>query len=78
MKDATMNTEDMNDELRLEYDLTNLKVRRVGVGRQLLQKNGVHLDIDVARVFPNSESVSEALGFLIQISTEHQTELPSK
>ena len=73
-----MNTEDMNDELRPEYDLTKLKVRRVGAGRKLLQENGVHLDMDVARVFPNSESVNEALRFLIRIAKEHQTELTSK
>jgi hypothetical protein len=73
-----MNTEHMNDELRPEYDLTKLKVRRVGVGRKLMQENGVHLDMDVARVFPNSESVNEALRFLIRISKEHQTELPPK
>ena len=73
-----MNTEHLNDELRPEYDLTKLKVRRVGVGRKLMQENGVRLDMDVARVFPNSESVNEALRFLIRISKEHQTELPSK
>jgi hypothetical protein len=39
---------------------------------------GFHLDMDVARVFPNSESVNEALRFLIRISKEHQTELPTK
>ena len=73
-----MNTEHMNDELRPEYDLTKLKVRRVGVGRKLMQENGVRLDMDVARVFPNSESVNEALRFLIRISKENQTELPSR
>jgi uncharacterized DUF497 family protein len=29
-EDATMNTEDLNDELRPEYDLTKLRVKRVG------------------------------------------------
>lgn len=72
-----MNTEHMNDELRPEYDLTKLRVRRVGVGRKLMQENGVRLDMDVARVFPSSESVNEALRFLIRISKEHQTELPT-
>lgn len=73
-----MNSEHLNDELRHEYDLTKLKVRRVGVGRKLMQENGVRLDMDVATVFPSSESVNEALRFLIRISKEHQTELPTK
>lgn len=73
-----MNTEDMNDELRPEYDLTKLKVRRVGIGRKLMQENGVRLDMDVARVFQNSESVNEALRFLIRVTKEHESELSSK
>lgn len=73
-----MNTEHLNDELRPEYELTKLKVRKVGIGRKLMQDNGVRLDMDVAKVFQNSESVNEALRFLIRITREHQTELPSK
>lgn len=73
-----MKTEDLNDEMRPEYDLTKLKVRRVGVGRKLLQENGVSLDMDVARVFQSSEAVNEALRFLIRITEKHRTELVSK
>ena len=73
-----MNTESLNDELRPEYDLTSLKVRRVGIGRKLMQENGVSLDMDVAKVFRSSESVNEALRFLIRITEKHQTELVSK
>lgn len=73
-----MNTEPLNDELRPEYDLTKLKVRRVGVGRKLMQENGVRLDMDVARVFPSSESVNEALRFLIRITEQNRTDLPAK
>lgn len=68
----------MNDELRPEYDLTKLKGRRVGVGRKLMQENRVRLDMEVARVFPNSESVNEALRFLIRIPKENQTDIPLK
>ena len=73
-----MKTEHMNDELRPEYDLTKLKVRRVGVGRKLMQENGVRLDLDVARVFHDSDSVNEALRTLIRITEQHRAEFPSK
>lgn len=71
-----MNTETLNDDLKSEYDLKNLKVRKVGEGRRLL--NQIQLDIDVAKVFPDSESVNEALRFLIRITKEHKTELTGK
>lgn len=71
-----MSTETLNDDLKPEYDLTSYKVRRVGEGRRLL--NQIKLDVDVARVFPDSESVNEALRFLIRITEQHRPELPSK
>lgn len=70
-----MNTENLNDELEPEYDFTKLKVRKVGEGRKLLQKNQIMLDVDVAKVFPDSESVNQALRFLIRITKENQPEL---
>lgn len=71
-----MSTETLNDDLKPEYDLTSYKVRRVGEARRLL--NQIKLDVDVARVFPDSESVNEALRFLIRITEQHRPELPSK
>ena len=70
-----MNTKNLNDELEPEYDFSKLKVRRVGADRKLLQENQITLDVDVAKVFPDSESVNQALRFLIRITAEHQTEL---
>ena len=70
-----MNTENLNDELEPEYDFSKLKVRKVGAGRKLLQENQITLDVDVAKVFPDSESVNQALRFLIRITREHQPEL---
>ncbi len=67
-----MNTKNSNDELEPEYDFSKLKVRRVGAGRKLLQENQITLDVDVAKVFPDSESVNQALRFLIRITKEHQ------
>jgi len=70
-----VNTKISNDELEPEYDFSKLKVRRVGAGRKLLQENQITLDVDVAKVFPDSESVNQALRFLIRITREHQPEL---
>lgn len=71
-----MNTDTLNDDLKPEYDLKSLKVRKVGEGRRLL--NQIQLDVDVAKVFPDSESVNEALRFLIRITKQHKTELNLK
>jgi len=71
-----MNTDTLNDDLKSEYDLSKLKVRRIGEGRRLM--NQIQLDVDVARVFPNSEAVNEALRFLIRITEQNRTDLPNK
>lgn len=71
-----MNKDTLNDDLKPEYDLKSLKVRKVGEGRKLL--NQIQLDVDVAKVFPDSQAVNEALRFLIRITKEHQTEITHK
>ena len=71
-KEKTMkkdNTEEKEDELRSEYDLKSLRVRRLGPGRQSFGAV-VRLTDDVAEVFPNAESVNEALRFLIRITKD--------
>ena len=71
-----MNKDILSDDIKPEYDLKSLKVRKVGEGRKLL--NQIQLDVDVAKVFPDSQSVNEALRFLIRITKEHQAELTHK
>ncbi len=71
-----MNMNALNDELKSEYDLKNMRVRKVGKGRKLL--NQIQLDVDVVKVFPDSNSVNEALRFLMRITKEHQAELNQK
>lgn len=71
-----MNTENLNHNLEPEYDLQKLKVRKVGEGRKML--NQIRLDVDVAKEFPTSEAVNEALRFLIRITKQHQSELTHK
>jgi hypothetical protein len=53
----------MEDELRNEYDLKSLKVRKMGVKRKSFGDTIIELDSDVAEVFPDAESVNEASDF---------------
>jgi len=62
-----------NDELRPEYDLKSLKVRKVGSGRKNFYGPIVRIEEDVAEVFPNSEAVNEALRFLIRITQKNKS-----
>ncbi|MCA1566654.1 MAG: hypothetical protein LC803_13630 [Acidobacteria bacterium] len=67
---------DLKDELRPEYDLRSLRVRRVGAGRKNLGGAVIRLEPDVAEMFPDSEAVNEALRFLIRITKENEPPLP--
>lgn len=62
---------EMEDELRPEYDLKRLRVRKVGPQRTGFGEF-IRLAPDVAEVFPNSESVNEALRFLIRVTRENK------
>ena len=62
---------DINDELRPEYDLRSLRVRRLGQNRKSFG-GVVRLEPDVAEVFPDAEAVNEALRFLIRVTRENQ------
>jgi hypothetical protein len=65
----------MEDELRPEYDLKSLRVRRLGPGRKSFGGSVVRLEPDVAEVFPDADSVNEALRFLIRITKENKSAL---
>jgi hypothetical protein len=65
-------TESTND-LRSEYDLKSLRVRRVGAARETIGgEQIIHLAPDVAEIFPDSDSVNEALRFLIRVTKENK------
>lgn len=66
---------EMDDELRPEYDLRKLKVRKAGPARTRFFGPTVRIEADVAEVFPDSEAVNEALRFLIRITRENRTAL---
>jgi len=57
------------DDLRPENDFLKLRVVARGPGRKA-QAATVHLAEDVARAFPDSQAVNEALRFLIRITEE--------
>lgn len=63
---------EMEDELRPEYDLKSLHVRRVGPARTGFGETFVQLAPDVAELFPNSEAVNEALRFLIRVTRDNK------
>ena len=71
----------IQDELRPEYDLRKLRVRKFGPARKQFG-NFVKLEPDVAAVFPDDVTVNEALRCLIQDSKEnrntHSCRLPTK
>ena len=60
----------MQNEIRPEYDLKSLQVRKMGPDRKHFGKFIVQLEPDVAEVFPGAGSVNEALRFLIRITKE--------
>lgn len=62
---------EMEDDLRPEYDLRSLRVRRVGPERKGFGGQLVALAPDVAEVFPDSQAVNEALRFLIRVTREN-------
>ena len=63
---------EMEDDLQPEYDLYSLRLRKVGPGRKGFGGLTIHLETDVAEVFPDSKSVNEALRFLIKITKENK------
>ena len=62
----------MDDDLRTEYDLRKLRVRRLGPERKSFGDVTVRLEPDVAEIFPSADSVNEALRFLIRIMRDNQ------
>jgi hypothetical protein len=59
---------DPQDDLRPEYDFHALHIVARGPGRTRTREVTVSLAPDVAQAFPDSESVNEALRFLMRIT----------
>ncbi len=62
----------MEDDLRAEYDLKSLRVRRLGSSRKSFGGTTVRLEPDVAEMFPSADAVNEALRFLIRVMRDNQ------
>lgn len=58
---------DIEDELRSEYDLKSLRVRKLGSERKSFGGTTVRLEPDVAEMFPSADAVNEALRFLVRV-----------
>jgi hypothetical protein len=71
-----MNKTENEDELRPEYDLKSLQVRKIGPGRKGFG-DMVRLEPDVVAAFPNAKAVNAALRSLIEIA-ERSTSLTRK
>jgi len=65
---------EIEDELEPEYDLKSLRVRKLGPGRKSFG-DIVRLEPDVVEVFPDADSVNEALRSLIRVSKDKASNL---
>lgn len=63
-----------DSDLRPEYDLKRLRVRKFGPAREHFPTHGVVLDDDVAEQFPDSVAVNQALRTLIRTTNEHKSQ----
>ena len=57
------------DELRPEYEFRALRVVARGPKRKT-RSSAIHLGPDIAEVFPDSQSVDEALRFLVRVARD--------
>ncbi|MCA2665471.1 MAG: hypothetical protein IM486_13640 [Microcystis sp. M114S2] len=64
---------EMEDDLRTEYDLKHLRVRKLGSGRKSFGGVTVRLEPDVAEMFPTADAVNEALRLLIRVMRDNKT-----
>lgn len=68
---------EMEDDLRTEYDLKSLRVRRLGSERKSFGRVTIRLEPDVAEIFPSADAVNEALRFLIRVMRDNQAFNPA-
>ena len=64
------NSKELEDNLRPEYDFSKMKVVKRGKGRIYSKEITVTLAPDVAKKFPTSEAVNEALRLVIKVADE--------
>ena len=60
----------MDDDLRPEYDFSTMRIVARGPKRKVPKPKIIHLQPDVARTFPDDQSVNEALRLLIRLAKD--------
>jgi hypothetical protein len=68
---------ELEEDLRPEYDLRGVQVRKLGPGRKAFGEV-IRLEPDVADVFPDADAVNQALRFLIRVTKDNQVLRPTK
>lgn len=63
-------SEDLDDDLRPEYDFSKMQIVARGPKRNVPKTKIIHLQPDVAKTFPDDESVNEALRLLIRLAKD--------
>ena len=69
---------DLDDDLRPEYDFSKMRIVARGPKRKAPKPKIIHLQPDVAKTFPDDESVNEALRLLIRLAKDQIGQSPSK
>jgi len=59
---------EMDDDLRPEYDFSKMRIVARGPKRKVPGAKVIHLDPDVARVFPDDATVNETLRLLMRVA----------
>jgi len=69
---------EMDDDLLPEYDFSKMRIVARGPKRKAPKATVIHLEPDVAKAFPNDESVNETLRMLIRIARDQPNPGQSK
>jgi hypothetical protein len=69
---------EIDDDLRPEYDFSKMRIVARGPKRKVPKATVVQLEPDVAKVFPDENSVNDTLRLLIRIAREQTDQNQSK
>jgi hypothetical protein len=69
---------EMDDDLLPEYDFSKMRIVARGPKRKAPRTKVIHLEPDVARAFPNEETVNETLRMLMRIARDQSNQGQSK
>ncbi|HXD33921.1 MAG TPA: hypothetical protein VN643_22570 [Pyrinomonadaceae bacterium] len=67
-----------DDDLRPEYDFSKMRVLARGPKRKAPPVKVIHLEPDVAKAFPDDESVNETLRLLMRVARNQNSHSQSK